>query len=182
MNILAIDIGGKTRNGFALINSETMKLLSYSFIPYDTKKTPLDHRNKIVSEIHKYLKDNKVNYIVFEKINLFRGASISRLSGIISLCRVQTTIINNFSDLTNITEIDVRKWKASVLGSANADKDDAVNYVTMNYPDVDLKIPKYVKKDPDAFSYNHDLADAICIGCFSVYNEDELKKNLLNYT
>jgi len=175
MFILGIDIGGKTRNGFALIDSENGNLIKYSDIPYDKKGTPLLHRQKIVQEINEYLSEYKVDNIVFERINLFRGGFNSRLSSIVSLCKVQTSIIDNFSDKVIISETDVRHWKSLVFGNGNAEKEDALKYVKTFYPEVNLKIDrKPTKKDPSTYIENHDLADAVCIATYGVKNINEL--------
>ena len=63
MNILALDIGGKTRNGFALMDTETKELIETSYILYDTKLTPLDHRKKILAEIQRYYYNKNIFFI-----------------------------------------------------------------------------------------------------------------------
>lgn len=180
MNVLGMDIGGKTRNGICLMDSESERIIKYSFIAYDSKRTPLDHRMKILREVENYINKYKVDYIVFERINLFRGKGVSPLANIISLCKLQTTLIDNLSESVSIADIDVRSWKSRILGSAKATKEDSVKYVSKKYPEVDLKIPKYVVKDPDAFDWNHDLADSCLIALAAVRYPDILKN--VNYT
>lgn len=177
MNILALDIGGKTRNGFALMNTDTRELIETSYIVYDTKLTPLDHRQKILKEVQRYYYNNSVDAIVFERVNLFRGGRVSPLANIMSLCKVQCTIIDTMSPLCDIYDVPVRTWKAISLESAKADKDDSIKMVQKLYPDIDLKVPKYKKKESDEFVWNHDLADAICIA-LAVAMDD--KKKIIN--
>jgi len=179
MNVLALDIGGKTRNGFALMDTESRELIKTSSIIYDNKLTPLDHRQKILQEVQSYYYYNEVDAIVFERVNLFRAGRISPLANIMSLCKVQCIIIDNMSDLVDIYDVPVRTWKAISLNSAKADKDDSVNLVQKLYPMVDLKVPKYKKKESNEFIYNHDLADAICIALAVAMDN---KKKIINKT
>lgn len=179
MKILALDIGGKTRNGFALMDIETKELIETSYILYDTKLTPLDHRKKILAEVQRYYYNNQVDAIIFERVNLFRGGRVSPLANIMSLCKVQSTIIDNMSEIVDIYDVPVRTWKAISLESAKADKDDSIKMVEKLYPTIELKLPKYKKKDSNEFVYNHDLADAICIA-LAVAMDD--KKKIINKT
>ena len=179
MNILALDIGGKTRNGFALMNTDTRELIETSYIPYDTKLTPLDHRQKILKEVLRYYHCNDIDAIVFERVNLFRGSRISPLANIMSLCKLQCTIIDTMSPICDMYDVPVRTWKAISLESAKADKDDSIKTVQKLYPDIDLKVPKYKKKQSDEFVWNHDLADAICIALAVAMDN---KKKIINKT
>ena len=183
MNILALDIGGKTRNGFALMNIETKELIETSYILYDTKLTPLDHRKKILAEVQRYYYNNQVDAIIFERVNLFRGGRVSPLANIMSLCKVQSIIIDNMSDIVDIYDVPVRTWKAISLESAKADKDDSIKMVEKLYPTIELKLPKYKKKESDEFVYNHDLADAICIALAVAMDRKKIinKANMVNY-
>ena len=101
MNILAIDIAGKNRNGFALRNSNG-NLLWWNTLP-KKREDPVVHRQKIVEIINECFEKYKVDIILYEKINLFRASKIS-LPSILSLCKVQTTILDNFSDKATIME------------------------------------------------------------------------------
>lgn len=180
MNVLGIDIGGKTRNGFCLTNSKTEEIIEYSYITYDYKSTPLNHRFKILSEIERYMKNYQVDYVVFERINLFRGSGVSPLANIISLCKLQTTIIDNLSEKVKISDVAVKSWKSRILKNGNATKEDSINFVSLKYPDVNIKTSKGIKKTSE-FVYNHDLCDAICISLYGCRNKDMLAKNLVNY-
>lgn len=181
MNILGMDIGGKTRNGLCLMNSDSERIIKSSFIVYDSKGTPLDHRMRILKEVRSYINDYGVDYIVFERINLFRGQGVSPLANIISLCKLQTTLIDNLSDLVPIADVVVRSWKSRILGSAKATKEDALKYVSQKYPEIDLKVPKFVVKNPDPFEWNHDLADSVCISLYGCRNIRDLEKNKVNF-
>lgn len=161
MNILALDIGGSTRNGFCLMDTDTKEIIRYSYITYDKKLTKLDHRKKILKEVQDYYYNNKVDAIIFERVNLYRGGRISPLANIMSLCKVQCTIIDNMSDLTPIYDTPVKSWKTISLGNGNAKKEDSVALVRRKYKEVDLLVPK--KRKDAKIEYNHDLADAICI-------------------
>lgn len=186
MNVLAIDIGGKTRNAFCLMEMETKKILHHSYIPYDNKNTPMAHRYKILNEIKEnYLSKYNVDIIVFEKINLFVKGNISRLSGITSLCKLQTTLIDNLSDIVDMYAIDVRSWKSRSLGSAKATKEDSIEAVKEYYPDIDLEIMVTKKnrkrEERIEIELNHDLADAIMIAV-AISIDDTLLKHKMNYT
>lgn len=180
MNILGMDIGGKTRNGICLMDSDSKEILKYSTIVYDNKSTPLEHRKKILNEVLLYIDEYGVDCLVFERINLFRGQGISPLANIISLCKLQTTLIDNLSDKLSIYDIMVKSWKSRILKSGNATKEDSVNLVRSRYPDVETKIViPHARKD-DEIVDNHDLCDSICIAlCCCRY--PELLKNKLNY-
>ena len=172
MNILAIDIAGKNRNGFALRNSNS-NLLWWNTLP-KKREDPVVHRQKIVEIINECFEKYKVDIILYEKINLFRASKIS-LPSILSLCKVQTTILDNFSDKATIIEIPVQSWKAMVLknyGGAHADKDSAINWVIENEIDkhnLDIPIQVEVGVRKKVTEFNHDLADAIeCLMLFYV--------------
>ena len=119
--VLAIDIGGATRMGVALYDNENKKLLQYDTIKRSDSKTNLEHRLKLVQLIKEYISKYSINIMLFESIRLFSYGHI-QLSTILSLNKVQTTLINEFSDCFDIFQVDVRSWKAKVLGSAKSDK------------------------------------------------------------
>lgn len=181
MNILACDIGGSTRNGFCLMDTETKEIMRHSYITFDKKLTKLDHRKKILAEIQDYFYNDQVDAMIFEKVNLFRGGRISPLNNIMSLCKVQCIIIDNMSDLLPIYEIPVKTWKAISLGSATADKEKSVEMVKIKYPTIDLIVPK--KRANAKVEYNHDLADAIMIARAVAISPKKmlLEENKVNY-
>lgn len=189
MNILAIDIAGKNRNGFALRNSNG-NLLWWNTLP-KKREDPVVHRQKIVEIINECFEKYKVDIILYEKINLFRASKIS-LPSILSLCKVQTTILDNFSDKATIIEIPVQSWKAMVLknyGGAHADKDSAINWVIENEIDkhnLDIPIQVEVGVRKKVTEFNHDLADAIAMSyvilCEKFHNECLCKKSKYNVT
>lgn len=181
MKILAIDIGGKTRNGFCLMDSETLEIIKSSYVVYDTKSTPWNHRQKILKEIKEYYLPY-ADAIVFERINLFRGKGVSPLANITSLCKLQTTLIDNLSQLINIYDVPVKTWKCRVLSSGNATKEDSIKFVQEHYSYIDLEIPVYSVKNPDKVIYNHDLADSICIAYAACRYPDIILKNIVNFT
>lgn len=182
MKILAIDIGGKTRNGFCLMSSKTLDIIRCSYIAYDTKSTPWNHRQRVLKEILNNYICYDIDAIVFERINLFRGSGVSPLSNILSLCKLQTTLIDNLSDIVNIYDVAVKSWKCRVLSSGNATKEDSIKFVEDNFPNVDLQIPNYSVKCPDKIIYNHDLADSICIAYAACTHPEEILKNKVNFS
>lgn len=179
MTVCGIDLGNKSRNGIAIYNHSTNNLIDYSYLQYDCKSTAYHHRKKILDQIHKYDNSYDIDYIVFEKVNLFRGKGVSPLANIVSLSYIQATIINEFSEYINISGVDVRTWKSRILGTAKATKEDSIKFVQEKYPYIDLKIPRFIKSNPDAFDWNHDLADAICISMFDDFKY--LDKNIMNF-
>ena len=181
MNVLAMDIGGSTRNGFCLMDTKTKEIIKCSYITYDKKLTKLDHRKRILQEVQDYYYNYDIDAIVFERVNLFKGGRISPLANIMSLCKVQCTIIDNMSDLVNIYDVPVKSWKVISLNNGNAKKEDSISLVQTKYPDVDLNIPK--KRKDAKPELNHDLADAICIAvAVSLQPKKIIKKeNLVNY-
>lgn len=180
--VLGLDLGGSTRNGLCLMEKNTCNILRYSYIPYDSDNK-LSHRNRVLDEIISYLTEFGDDIaIVFERINLYRGGQQSKLSNIISLCRIQTTIINNLSTIVPIYDIAVKTWKSRELGGGNATKEDSINMVSSLYPDIDLDIlVKHVRK-PDEIIKNHDLADAILIArACCEYPEILMEEHRLNF-
>lgn len=181
MIVLGMDIGGKTRNGFCVMDSKSGSILSTEYIIYDNKGTPLDHRQKLLNQIEFYISVHGLDCMLFEKINLFRGGGVSPLANIVSLCKVQTSIIDKFSNELIISEVPVQTWKSKILGSGKATKDDSINYVKSNYKKVELDIPNPSKKYPDRIDVNHDLADAVCIALYGCRFPDEIKNRKVNY-
>jgi len=180
--VLAVDIGGSTRMGFALYDNEAKTLIDYKSIHPSNVKNNLEHRKKMLEIITCFNDKYGVDILIFESIRLFSYGKI-QLPTILSLNKVQTTIINEFSDLFDIYQVDVRSWKAKVLGSAKCDKNDALRYVRHKYKHVDLidKIIKTRKKEI-IYELNADLADAICISEVLRFDKSVLQdKNKMNY-
>ena len=165
------------------MDSSQEKLLDYSYFVYGDSPNPYTHRKRIISKIREYLDRYNIDVIIFEKVNLYVGQHISKLNNIMSLAFIQATIINEFSEDCDIIQVDVRSWKARVLSSAKADKNDAVNYVRNHYPDVNLEIVVEHKRKDNEIIINHDLADSICIACAGCRMYNELKvKGLVNFS
>ena len=185
MIVLGIDLGNKSRNAIAVVD-ENHNLLDYNRQKYDGSITVWQHRKNICSKIQEYIDEyhlTKEDYIIFEKINLFVGNRISKLVNITSLAFLQATIINDFSDKISISEVNVQSWKAKVLGSRSATKEDSVNYVEKNYPQVDLDILIPHKRKEDEIIKDNDLSDSICIGVYGhIVDKKTLNDNLVNYT
>ena len=180
--VLGVDIGGSTRNGLALYSINTHELIDYMSISRYKAKTNLEHRNNIVNAINTINDKTPIDILLFESIRLFSYGRI-QLQTILSLNKVQTTIINEFSNVFDIYQVDVRAWKSRVLGMANADKLQSIEYVKYKFPQVNLidEILKPRKKEI-VLELNADLADAICIS--NVLNIDYSilqEKNKLNY-
>ena len=182
-HVLGIDIGGATRMGVALTDNNTKRLIYQSSIKRRDVKTNLEHRMNLVNEIHNILNKYPIDIILIESIRLFSYGRI-QMSTILSLQKVHTTLVNEFSDIVDIYQIDVRSWKAKVLGNGNADKNESIRYVQNKYPEIELidEIVKPIKKEI-VLELNSDLADAICISECLKFDDSILKNtNKLNYT
>lgn len=189
MNILSVDIAGKARNGFALRNSDGT-LLWWNTLPKGKEK-PVVHRQKIIEIMNECFNKFDVDIILYEKINLFRASKIS-LPSILSLCKVQTTILDNFSDRATILEIPVQSWKAMVLkgyGGAHADKESAINWVIdneINKRGLNIELTTQVGVRKVTTEFNHDLADAIAMSyvilCDKFHSEYLCEKSKYNVT
>jgi len=181
MITLGIDIGGKTMNGFAVTEKDI--LLESSFIPYNDDEPPLKHRDKLVIEISRLLSLHNVDSILFERIKLYRGRFVSPLANITSLCKVQCAIITNFSDLANIAEVDVRSWKAEILGGVTTDKKESILYAVNKY-NPNLDVPNPIKRNPGRMKQSDDIADAICISDYAQLHPELFRtdsENRVNY-
>ena len=183
--VIGIDLGNKSRNAIAVMDGE--KLLEWSSLVYDPKTTtPWKHRKAICEQIHNYIKKYYLNmndYIVFEKVNLFMRGYNSRLANIMSLAFIQATIINEFSDLISISEVNVMTWKKEVLKNGKAGKEDSVKFVEETYPQVDLNVVIEHKRKENELTKDNDTADAICIALYgNKTNQNNLQKHLVNYT
>ena len=180
--VLGIDIGNATRMGVALMNMETKELVFHKRISRKNSKTNLEHRYNLVNCIKDLLKTYPIDILIFENIRLFSAGRI-QLQTILSLNKVQTTLINEFSDEFDIYGIDVRTWKSRVLGNGNADKMASINHVQHKFPNVNL-IDEIImpKKKITLFELDADLADAICISEVLKFGYDCLQdKNKMNY-
>ena len=133
------------------------------------------------------LNDYAIDVAIFETVRLFAKGSIN-LDTIMSLCRLQTTIINEFSTVFDIYSVDVRSWKSRILGSASADKMDSVSFIHRKFPNVEIiDETTHPKKHTIEYALNHDLADAICLSMSCKYNKVKssgdliLEKNKMNF-
>lgn len=181
--IIGCDLGNRSTNGLALIDNASLNILEYKYIRYD--RTPYHHRKEIVQIINDWIEKYYLglkDYILFEKINLYRGGYISKLSNIVSLAFLQATLINEFSERISISEVNVQTWKAKILKSKTATKDDAVRYVTLRFPYVNLDLVIKHKRKEDEIIKCHDLADACCIAEYGVRCNIEISKNTVNFT
>lgn len=166
-NIISVDIAGKARVGVSCFNLQSKKLVNYTSLDFDRKTSSREHRDKILEGIYSLSDIEDLEAIIFERINLYRNSKIS-LPSILSLARVQTSIIDEFgSESCKIFDVNVQSWKAKILGSRTATKEDSVRWALSNYPRTKdlIRLPDDKKGNK---VYNHDLADAICIGKFLV--------------
>lgn len=182
MLVLGVDIGGSTRNAMTLMDSDSEKILKYSYVPFDSR-TKYDHRNKVLAEVLRYTSEYHIDKMIFEAIRLYRGGRVSPLANIISLSKIQTKFIDNLSDIVDMYDVQVQEWKANILSNRNADKYESIRYVEGFYPEVDLKIIEHHKRKGDVEVINHDLADSVCIALYGCRHLDKFNdNNKLNYT
>lgn len=180
--VLGIDMGTSGRSGLALWDSNANSILQYETIRRIDSKTNLEHRRKVLDAIRDINENFGTDIIIFESVRLFSYGKI-QMGTILSLNKMQTTIINEFSDLCDIYQVDVRSWKSRVLGNANVGKDESIKYVQRKYPHINLldEIIKPIKKET-ILEINADLADAICIAECLKYDYSILQdKNKMNY-
>ena len=180
--ILGIDMGTSGRSGLALWDSSANSILEYATVSRHASKTNLEHRNNVLKTIYDIYEKYPIDILLFESIRLFSYGHI-QMGTILSLCKMQTTIINEFSDKFDIYQVDVRAWKSRVLGNANVDKNESVRYVQNKYPNINLldEIIKPIKKEI-VFEINNDLSDSICIAESLKYDYSILQdKNKMNY-
>lgn len=180
--VLGIDMGTSGRSGLALWESNANSVLKYTTISRHDVNNNLEQRKAVVNAIYEMLKEYPIDILIFESIRLFSYGHI-QMGTILSLCKMQTTIINEFSDKFDIYQVDVRAWKSRVLGNANVDKNESVNYVRNKYPHINLldEIIKPRKKEI-ILEINNDLSDAICIAECLKYDYSILQdKNKMNY-
>lgn len=181
-NVLGIDIGGASRNGLALYSNTNKKLLYHETIKRYEAKNNLEHRTNVISEMKKIDDEFGIDIIIFEAIRLFSYGKI-QLQTILSLNKMQTMIVNEFSNICDIYQVDVRSWKSRVLGSANADKSFSLMYVKNKYPNVNIYDEIYHPRIKETeIQLNHDLCDAICISEVLKFDYGILQdKNKMNF-
>ena len=181
-NVLGIDLGGASRNGLALYSNKSKKLIYNKTIKRYEAKNNLEHRKNVISEMKKINDEFGIDIIIFESIRLFSAGKIA-LQTILSLNKMQTTIINEFSDICDIYQVDVRSWKARVLGSANVDKSFSLMYVKNKYPNVNIYDEIYHPRIKETeIQLNHDICDAICISEVLKFDNGILQdKNKMNF-
>ena len=181
-NVLGIDLGGASRNGLALYSNEDKKLLYHKTIKRYEASSNLEHRNNVIMEMKTINEEYGIDIIIFEAIRLFSYGKI-QLQTILSLNKMQTTIINEFSDICDIYQVDVRSWKSRVLGSANADKSFSLMHIKNKYPNVNIYDEIYHPRIKETeIQLNHDICDAICISEVLKFDNSILQdKNKMNF-
>lgn len=165
--LMAIDIGGASENGITIMN-EREQILHYESVKFNKSLGKGHHRREISKHISFLVDTYNVQRILVERVNLFRGDSVSKLANIESLSRLVAGITDATYDRCQIYDVAVKSWKAQVLGNTSKDKQFAINYVKLLYK---LDVSEHV-------------ADSICIAVFGIRNwirfEDELKNITAN--
>lgn len=159
---MGIDIGGSSRNGIAIVN-ENEELIYSTNVPYDRKKGVGFHRRAIAEFVRQLIKKFPIEAIVIERVKMHRGKRLSKLADIVSLSKSTAGILDRTFDLCKVYDIETVSWKAQVLGTRSATKEDAVNYIKSRYG---IDVP-------------HDEADAICEALYLKRNYN-LPENLFH--
>ena len=165
MNILAIDIGGATRNGWAVITDKEI-LVADGHIDIE-KRNKGEHRRYVSSYVRDLVQKYDISFVLVERVKLFKGNNISKLANIESLSRLVGAITDKVYDLCPIRDVEVRTWKSKILRNTSSDKTFSVNYVLNQYKEEVV----------------HDEADAICLAIYAArYNNssESLMKDISN--
>jgi Holliday junction resolvasome RuvABC endonuclease subunit len=146
MLALGIDYSTK-RCGFTVMDSffRIRFCQSLEFFGCNTKK---EIRKSITDKVTAILEATfdgaSVDFIILERVRL-------RVQGFISFNSIYqlTGVVSSISNVSivPVVNIDVRSWKARILGSAKSTKEDSVAYVKTKYN----------------INKNHDACDSVCI-------------------
>ena len=162
---MGVDIGGSSRVGIAIVNDKD-KLLMSGNIPFVKKEGVGSHRRKMTKHIRQLVEEFDVGAIVIERVKMHRGKRLSKLSAIVSLARAGVGVFDAVYDLEcKVYDIETVSWKAQVLGTRSATKEDAVWFVKNVYKNT---VP-------------HDEADAICQAIYlarNYYRSDNIMKEI----
>lgn len=142
MMVLGIDYSTQ-RCGFAIMDS-LQNIHFCQSVTFKEDSNAKQIRQKIREFVKELLNEYKIDFIILERVRLFSRGKVN-FDTIYNLSCIISTIVDS-SDKP-VYSIDTRAWKARILGSAKATKDDSIKYVREKY----------------GIECNHDLADSICI-------------------
>ena len=151
--LMAIDIGGASENGITIMNEKEQILYTEAF-PYVKKFGKGFHRRSISHHIKELVLQYKVTRIIVERVKLFRGSNISKLSNITSHWGICVGILDSVQGLCDVYDVEVRTWKSQVLNNISKDKEFSINYVKLMY-NMDMK---------------EHQADSVCIAIYGIRN------------
>ena len=151
--LMAIDIGGASENGSTNMNEKEQILYTEAF-PYVKKFGKGIHRRSISHHIKELVLQYKVTRIIVERVKLFRGSNISKLSNITSLWGICVGILDSVQGLCDVYDVEVRTWKSQVLNNISKDKEFSINHVKLMY-NMDMK---------------EHQADSVCIAIYGIRN------------
>lgn len=160
VNFMAVDIGGATRNGIAIVNSKQELIYSES-IPKLNSITIGEHRRRVAARVRELCTTHSVVVVGMERVRSFRGGVQSSIRNIVSLAKETGAIIDNVHDIADVVDYEVVSWKSKVLKNKSADKSFAVDFVKGRYK---VDVP-------------HDEADAICSALY--LSQQYFRKNIL---
>lgn len=157
---MAIDVGSSTRNAITIMNKYEQILYREEY-PYKSKYGKGHHRRELAKHIRELVQEYSVQRILVERVCLFRGNNVSKLTNIEGLSRLIATITDYTYDLCEIYDVAVKSWKSQVLNNTSADKIYSLNYVKLIYKLDDI---------------SHDQADSICQAIYGIRNWMRMKK------
>ena len=160
---MAIDIGGSSENGITIMNEMEQILYTEAF-PYRKKFGKGLHRQSISQHIKELVEQYNVQRIIVERVKLFRGNNISKLSNITSLWGICVGILDAVQGLCDVYDVEVRTWKSQVLNNTSKNKEFSINYVKLMYK-MDMK---------------EHQADSVCIAIYGIRNwmRMDVKQNI----
>ena len=160
---MAVDIGGSSENGITIMNEMEQILYTEAF-PYRKKFGKGFHRRSISQHIKELVEQYNVQRIIVERVKLFRGNNISKLSNITSLWGICVGILDAVQGLCDVYDVEVRTWKSQVLNNTSKNKEFSINYVKLMYK-MDMK---------------EHQADSVCIAIYGIRNwmRMDVKQNI----
>jgi Holliday junction resolvasome RuvABC endonuclease subunit len=141
MRIVAID-QSYTCFGVSVVEGDKVLLCESYGMPFKTKTQKRRFYSSVVQAIALKYKPSK---LIVERVRVFSKGFMS-IKAILALGTLVAVTVDSVE--VPVYSVDTRSWKAKVLGSAKATKEDAVRYVKDNY----------------GFDVDHNAADSAGIG------------------
>lgn len=152
--ILAVD-QSYTRCGFAV--TEGKQILDCHSLSFTSKQKKWERRQLIKHHVADMLYQYDVTCVIVERVRTFSKGFVSTAS-IIALGSLVSTIVDACEGNVPVFSVDTRAWKANVLGSDRATKEDAVTFA-----------------EKAGHCVDHDAADALCMALYAGNPSSRLK-------